>query len=106
VETEFSRASVLLKALADENRVRIIHILSCGELCACDILDYFDISQPTLSHHLNILVEAGLVSTRPDGKWIHYNLKREEFDFIEGFLHEISHETETCLCKKKRRTCK
>jgi len=106
VETEFSRASVLLKALADENRIRIVHILSCGELCACDLLDYFDISQPTLSHHLGILVEAGLVTTRPDGKWIHYGLNGDVFDFLEEFIHDLSHDTETCLCRKKRRNCK
>jgi ArsR family transcriptional regulator, arsenate/arsenite/antimonite-responsive transcriptional repressor len=106
VETEFSRGTTLLKALADETRVRIVHILSCGELCACDLLDYFDISQPTLSHHLGILVDAGLVATRPDGKWMHYSVNRVVFDFFEEFIHDLSHETETCLCKKTRRNCK
>ncbi len=106
MDTEFSRGTVLLKALADENRLKIVHILSCGELCACDLLDYFDITQPTLSHHLGILVDAGLLDTRPDGKWTRYRVNRESFDFIEEFVHDLSHETETCLCKKTRRNCK
>ena len=71
---DFTRGAMFFKALADETRVRIIHILSCGELCACDILGYFDLTQPTLSHHLSILVGAGLVISRTEGKWTHYRL--------------------------------
>lgn len=105
MELDFARGTMLFKALADETRVKIVHILSCGEVCACEILDYFDLSQPTLSHHLGILVEAGLVTARSEGKWTHYSLNRDEFTFIEQFVHTISNDSELCLCKKKRSTC-
>lgn len=106
MEIDFARGTVLFRAMADETRARIVHILSCGELCACDILDYFDISQPTLSHHLNILVESGLVIARPEGKWTHYSLNRETIAFLERYCKDVSRKSDTCLCKKTRRNCK
>ncbi len=105
ITLNFSRGSVLFKALADETRIKIVHILSCGEVCACELLDYFDLSQPTLSHHLGILVESGLVFARPEGKWTRYSLNMDEFTVLEQFIHTISHESELCLCKKKGSTC-
>ena len=51
----YDEMSVMLKALADPKRLKIIDILSCGSLCACDILDHFDFTQPTLSHHIKVL---------------------------------------------------
>lgn len=102
-DMDFKKASALCKALSDENRMKIVHILSCGELCACDILEYFDLSQPTLSHHLKILVDAGLVVARIEGKWTHYSLSSEAFDRFERFIHDASHANEQCLCKKKKR---
>ena len=67
------------KALGDENRVRIIKMLTDGELCACKILDALAITQPTLSHHMKILCDSGLVVSRKEGKWMHYALSREGF---------------------------
>ncbi len=57
----------IAKALADETRLKIIDMLSCGEMCACDILEYFSISQSTLSYHMKILTESGLVNGMRDG---------------------------------------
>ena len=51
----------IIKALSDPNRLKIIDILSCGEKCACDILEHFDFTQPTLSHHMKVLMDCGLV---------------------------------------------
>ena len=102
---DFTRGAMFFKALADETRVRIIHILSCGELCACDILGYFVLTQPTLSHHLSILVGAGLVISRTEGKWTHYRLNKDSFAYVEGFIKELSQESDHCLCKKTRRSC-
>ena len=62
----------ILKALADPNRLKIVDILSCGELCACEILEHFEFTQPTLSHHMKVLAEAGLVNVRKDGLWNYY----------------------------------
>lgn len=102
---DFSRGARIFKAMADETRVKIIHILSCGELCACDLLDYFDLTQPTLSHHLSILVEAGLIASRPEGKWTHYRLNDASFAFLGHFMKELSGKNDRCLCKKTRRSC-
>jgi len=62
------------KALADETRLEIIDMLSCGELCACEILEKFSISQSTLSYHMKILSESGLVNASRDGAWMRYTL--------------------------------
>lgn len=53
--------SVMLKALADPNRLKIVDLLSNGSLCACDILEHFDFTQPTLSHHMKVLEKAGII---------------------------------------------
>lgn len=64
----------VFKALSDESRVKIIMMLSTGATNACDFMDELNISQPTLSHHLKILSEAGLVQCTKDGKWRIYSL--------------------------------
>ena len=73
METE--KTALLFKALGDENRLRILKLVSQGEdLCACRILDELDITQPTLSHHMKILKDAGLISARKQGRWMHYSI--------------------------------
>ncbi len=106
MDIAFAEGTALLKSLADETRVRIVHILSCGELCACDIQSYFDLTQPTLSHHLSLLVDSGLVIARPEGKWTYYSLSKKSFGFVETFLAQISRESDTCMCKKAKEKCK
>jgi len=64
----------MFKALGDENRLTILTLLQTGERCACRLQEALCISQPTLSHHMRILLDAGLVSARKDGKWIYYSL--------------------------------
>ena len=65
------------KALCDEKRVRIIGMLSGGEKCACRLLEELELSQPTLSHHMKILCESGLIKGRREGKWMYYSISRE-----------------------------
>lgn len=67
----------VIKALADENRLAILELLKDGEKCACVILEELNITQPTLSHHMKILCESGLINSRKDGKWMHYSLSIE-----------------------------
>jgi ArsR family transcriptional regulator len=64
----------LLKALADETRLRIVALLAHGELCVCHVESGLDIPQPTASRHLAVLRHAGVVEARRDGSWIHYRL--------------------------------
>lgn len=78
MEDIFEKSSKVFKALADSNRLMIINLLSSGEKCACEILKSFDISQSTLSHHMKILSECGLVSCRREGTWSYYSLNLNE----------------------------
>lgn len=87
------------KALSDENRLLIIDMLSCGELCACEILEKFKITQPTLSHHMKILCSCGLVNARKEGKWIFYSLNSEKIEKFKKFLNSITSSKDDCICK-------
>ena len=75
------------KALSDENRVKILQMLMDGEKCGCKLLEAFEITQPTLSHHMKILCDSGLVDARKDGKWSHYSVNR---DVVREFGNYIS----------------
>ena len=67
------------KALGDEVRLKILHMLTEREMCVCEIIDRLDMSQPAVSHHLKILRQAGLVKDSRDGKWIYYSLNADVF---------------------------
>lgn len=84
------KAAKAFKALGDENRLRIIELIARqGEMCACRVLDELDIAQPTLSHHMKLLKDAGLVKARKQGRWMHYSIDKSMFDYIENYLHTI-----------------
>jgi ArsR family transcriptional regulator len=90
----------IFKALSDANRLQIVDMLSCGELCACKLLQRFKITQPTLSHHMKVLTDCGLVTGRKDGIWMYYSLNRGRIgDFME-FLKLATNEKEECICKQ------
>ena len=69
--------STVFKAFCDENRIKILKQLLTGEKCACVLLDNLHISQPTLSHHMKILCDSGVVVMRKEGKWAHYSISAE-----------------------------
>lgn len=79
----------LIKALADENRLSILELLQDGEKCGCVLLEELHITQPTLSHHMKILCDAGIVDSCKDGKWMHYSLSLEGskqlFDLVQRY---------------------
>ena len=89
-----------LKVISDPKRLRIIDMLSCDKLCACEILEKFDISQPTLSHDMGKLEEAGLVNSERDGKNTYYSLNKASLDEIEDSLRLIFHIQDDCICKE------
>jgi DNA-binding transcriptional ArsR family regulator len=68
----------ITKALADEKRVRALQALQDGELCVCQITELFGLAASTISKHLSILYQAGLVDSRKDGRWIYYSLPAKE----------------------------
>ena len=91
----------ICKALSDENRVKILKMLTSGELCACKILEEFSITQSTLSHHMKILSDSNLVSVRKDGKWSYYSTNCKAFSEFKNFISEISckkNEKSKCSC--------
>lgn len=89
----------VFKALADDTRLKIVEMLSCGEMCACNILESFQITQPTLSYHMKILTDSGLVKGRKEGPWIRYSNNYELIDQVKAFLNRITVEQENCICK-------
>ena len=68
------KKSKVFKALGDENRLRILGLLTAREMCVCEVMVALDLTQPTASHHLRILENVGLVKDRKEGKWVFYSL--------------------------------
>lgn len=91
--------SKICKALADPNRILIVKSLSNGELCACRLLEQFEIAQPTLSHHMKVLMDVSLVNQRKEGKWHYYSLNCEKLREFQDCLGKLQ-------CKKKTSCCK
>ena len=100
MENNYTKNVLLFKALADTNRIMIVDMLSCGELCACKILEKLGITQPTLSHHMKILCECGLVNSRKDGKWTHYSLNATTIEQFKEFLTFVTTEKNNCICSE------
>lgn len=80
-------AALICKALGDSNRLQIVQMLSDGEKCGCKLLEAFEIAQPTLSHHMKILCECGLINDRKDGKWHHYSLNSATWQEFSHFIN-------------------
>lgn len=83
-------SAIIFKALSDETRLKIIGLVSGTELCACDILEEFEISQPTLSYHMKILTDSGLINARKDGAWMRYTLNTELVTSLQDYLKLIT----------------
>ena len=81
--------TLICKALSDYNRLQIVQMLSDGEKCGCKLLEAFDITQPTLSHHMRILCECGLVNSRKEGKWHHYSINKTVLEILNDFIGSI-----------------
>lgn len=87
---DFEENYKIIKALSDINRMMILNNLSGGEMCACKLLEKFDITQPTLSHHMKILSECGLVISRKEGKWTHYSLNMDRVEQFQIFISNLT----------------
>lgn len=91
----------MLKAIADENRLKMIKLLSCESLCTCNFVNILEISQPNVSHHLKILKEAGLIEASKRGRWIDYSLNEKNINLIRNELNNIlEHHEENCQFEK------
>lgn len=89
MDKDYERYALMLKALSDETRIKIFHMLSNGELCACKILEEFQITQPTLSYHMKILSESGLVNSRKDGVWMKYSIDENSLKLLIKLFSDI-----------------
>lgn len=90
MESKYTESARVFKALCDENRIAILEQLKAGERCACVLLKNVDISQSTLSHHMRILCESGIVRCRQEGKWTHYSLSSEGCGLARRLLEAIT----------------
>lgn len=79
----------IFKALSDGNRLKILEMLVDGEICACKILEALNITQPTLSHHMKILQQCGLVKSRKVEQWSYYSINTDEVSEIIDYFSEI-----------------
>ena len=84
-----AQAATWFHALSDETRLEIVQMLSHGERCVCELTSSLKAAQSRLSFHLRTLKEAGLVTDRRDGRWVHYSLNREALDDMGEFLREV-----------------
>lgn len=82
--------ALIFKAFCDENRIRILRLLGGGEKCACRLLEEMSISQPTLSHHMKILCDSGIVVGRKEGKWMHYRISSEGVQIAKEYLNGLT----------------
>ena len=92
--------ALICKALGDSNRLKIVKMLSEGEKCGCKLLEAFKITQPTLSHHMKILCDCGLVNARKEGKWTHYSISEETFAGFQDFISKLHYrKAGDCICQ-------
>ncbi len=90
LELSDKKTAEMFKALCDENRIKIVKLLQSGEKCACVLLDDLHITQPTLSHHMKILCDSGMIVGRKDGKWMHYSISQEGAAAAISVLQELT----------------
>lgn len=84
------KAAIMFKAFCDENRLQILQLLQSGEKCACRLLEEMQITQPTLSHHMKILCDSGIVVGRKEGKWMHYSISDEGVESVRNYLMQLA----------------
>ncbi len=99
MENKYKENAKIYKAFCDEKRLMILELLQSGEKCACMLLENVGMGQSTLSHHMKILVESGIVSARRDGKWTHYSINDDGVEYAKNLLTDITKKN-TTNCKE------
>lgn len=99
MEAIYQNTAHVLKALSDPKRLKIVDMLSCGEICACRILEYFNVTQPTLSHDMKVLTDAGVVRSRREGKNIYYRLETDNLKNLLDSLQTVFNTKDHCICE-------
>ena len=96
----------IFKALADDNRLEIMELLMEGAKCGCELLEELQVGQSTLSHHMHILCEAGLVDSCKSGKWMHYSLSAEGSALARALIERYTLSSEQAAVYNRRVVCK
>ena len=91
----------VFKAFCDENRLMILEMLRTGEKCACVLLEELSIGQSTLSHHMKILCDSGIVQCRKEGKWSHYSINHDGSLHAQQLLNQLTTDISTSLIKSR-----
>lgn len=108
---DFDMGAELFKALSDPGRLKVLHLLAhppldgcspAGSVCACDLEEHLGLSQPTISHHMRLLVQAGLVSATKRGRWMDYTLNSEGFETVQDFLQALSRQVSATSASRSR----
>lgn len=90
MSNDYSDNAKVFKAFCDEKRLMILEMLQSGEKCACHLLDRMDIGQSTLSHHMKILCESGIVNSRKEGKWTYYSINSQGAEYAKELLGRLT----------------
>jgi len=96
--TVYEKRAKVFKALCDERRQRILELLHDGEKCICVLTEEMNMPQSSLSYHMKILCESGIVSGREDGKWTYYQISRNGSERAVDLLKEITSISNTDSC--------
>lgn len=90
MQKNYKEMEKIFKAFCDEKRLQVLAQLQEGEKCLCNLLENIDLCQSSLSYHMKILVESGIVSSRQEGKWTHFKINTEGSNLAIDLLKEIT----------------
>lgn len=98
---EIDEVSKIAKALSVPNRLEIMTLISRKEMCACHLLEHFNITQPTLSHHIKQLRDCDIINERKEGKWSYYSVNEKKLKEFKSFINSI----ESCDESREKYDC-
>mgnify|MGYP005755612437 FL=1 len=87
---DYTNDAIVFKAFCDEKRLAILELLRSGEKCACTLIEEMNIGQSSLSYHMKILCESGIVESRQEGKWTHYKISKSGSNYALKRLLDIT----------------
>lgn len=96
MSNQYKNDAKIFKALCDEKRLHILDLLRSGEKCACVLIEQMEIGQSALSYHMKILVESGIVTSRQEGKWTHYQISSQGSELATKRLLMITTPNSEC----------
>jgi len=102
---QYTIESSVFKILSEPIRLQILDMLSCGEMCACDILQYLSVSQSTLSHHMKALICSELVTAQKRATWMYYSINYENVEKLHRYIDALTSPKEECPCKMIKSEC-